>query len=67
MTACGHQTEALAVYSSSMSTCYTVGIAGYCAAMTLSSVGQIPVALLSVCAGAALAVALFIYHRRRVY
>jgi hypothetical protein len=43
-----------------MSTCYTVGIAGYCAAMTLSSFGQVSVALLSVCVGAALATALFL-------
>jgi hypothetical protein len=47
-----------------MSTCYTVSIAGYCAAMTLSSLGQVSVALLSVCVGAAIAAALFIYDRK---
>ena len=48
-----------------MSTCYVIGIVGYCTAMALSSIGQVPVALLSVCAGAALAAALFIYKRGR--
>jgi hypothetical protein len=47
-----------------MSSCYLISIAGYCAAMALSAVGQVPVALLSVCAGAAIAAALFIYDRK---